>query len=64
MPLESSINLSIVIPVYNENIFILRLFKELKNYFNFSNVEIIIVDDGSTDHSLETIKNFKKINYC
>tara|TARA_B100001057_G_scaffold431165_1_gene458412 strand:+ start:5410 stop:6441 length:1032 start_codon:yes stop_codon:yes gene_type:complete len=60
MPLESSANLSIVIPVYNENQFILRLFKELKYYFNFSNVEIIIVDDGSTDHSLETIKNFKK----
>ncbi len=59
MPQENNINLSLVIPVYNEEKYILKLFKELKTYFNSKNNEIIIIDDGSTDSSLEVIENFQ-----
>tara|TARA_B100000989_G_scaffold232658_1_gene179459 strand:+ start:1495 stop:2526 length:1032 start_codon:yes stop_codon:yes gene_type:complete len=62
MPLENNIKLSIIIPVYNEDRYILKLLKELKIYFNINTVEILIVDDGSTDNSLEIIENFQKKN--
>ena len=62
MPQENKIKLSIIIPVYNEDQYLLKLFKELKFYFNKNNVEIIIVDDGSTDNSKKIIENYKKKN--
>ena len=52
---ESKINLSLVIPVYNEERYLPKLFDELIKYFNQKNIEIIIVDDGSTDKSKEII---------
>ncbi len=62
MPQENKIKLSIIIPVYNEDQYLLKLFKELKFYFNKNNIEIIIVDDGSTDNSKKIIENYKKKN--
>jgi hypothetical protein len=50
-------NLSIVIPCYNEEGNISSLFDNLANLKEtYGNLEIIIVDNGSTDHSLEKIK--------
>ena len=56
--------LSIIIPLYNEEDSITRLYgelsvvlKELKKEF-----EIIFVDDGSTDKSLDLLKNLQKDN--
>ena len=50
-------NLSIVIPCYNEEDNISSLFDNLENLKkSYNNLEIIIVDNGSTDHSLEKIK--------
>ena len=61
---ESKINLSIIIPVFNEENFLKKLFKDLIYYFNNKDTEIIIVDDGSTDRSTEIIKNLKNnVNY-
>ena len=57
---ENNINLSIVIPVYNEDKYLPKLFDELIVYFNFKNVEVIIVDDGSTDKSSDIINKFIK----
>ena len=37
---ENNINLSIVIPVYNEDKYLPKLFDELIVYFNFKNVEV------------------------
>ena len=51
MPQENSKKLSIVIPVFNEINFINKLFDQIVTYFNKKNVEIVVVDDGSTDGS-------------
>ena len=64
MPQENKINLSIIIPIYNEENFVNKLFEQLKNYFNNNDIEIIVVDDGSTDNSSKLIKNFSNLkNY-
>lgn len=56
--------LSIVVPVFNEEeslgFFYKELVKELKKLDH--NYEIIFIDDGSTDHSLDTLKNFADKN--
>ena len=57
---KSKKKLSIIIPVFNEQNYLLRLFKDLKYYFNSNNVEIIIVDEGSTDQSTNIINKIKK----
>ena len=59
---ENKINLSIIIPVYNEESFLLKLFTQIETYFNEKNIEVIIVDDGSNDKSTEIIKNYKDRN--
>lgn len=48
--------LSIVIPVYNEEQNIASLFKKLLPQVSRYNYEIILVDDGSIDKTLEEIK--------
>ena len=63
---ENSKLLSIVIPVFNEANFLKKLFAEIKLYFNKKNIEIIVVDDGSTDGSseiLEKLKNKEQYNF-
>lgn len=49
--------LSIVVPVYNEQLNIDKLIGEIKTYLkNFeNNLEIIIVDDGSSDNTWEKV---------
>tara|TARA_B100001057_G_scaffold259754_1_gene259957 strand:- start:305 stop:1033 length:729 start_codon:yes stop_codon:yes gene_type:complete len=55
--------LSIIIPCYNEkktiNILINKVIQSLKNY-NFSNYEILVIDDHSKDGTIEVLKNLKK----
>lgn len=46
---------SIIIPIFNEQESILPMYNSIKS-LNIANIEIIWVDDGSTDHSFETIK--------
>ncbi len=60
MPQENKINLSIVIPVFNEVNYIEKLFNELLVYFNETSVEIIFIDDGSNDGSLKSLENLKE----
>jgi glycosyltransferase involved in cell wall biosynthesis len=59
-------DLSIIIPVYNEEENIIHLISVLNSYFaDFitKNIEIIFVDDGSTDNSLQQIITAQHINY-
>ena len=51
-------NLSIIVPVYNEEESLEILYKEIKNALEPLNVswELILVDDGSSDGSLNKIK--------
>ena len=55
----NKLNLSIVIPVFNEDRYLEKLFDQLKKFFNKDDIEIIIIDDGSTDNSNKIIENFK-----
>ena len=50
---------SIVIPLYNSQNDILNCLKSISNQV-YKNYEIIIVDDGSTDNSLNIVKDFKE----
>lgn len=54
----SNLLLSIVIPAYNEGEKIYTLFDYLKKQ-DREDIEIIIVDDGSTDNTYEIIKSYK-----
>ena len=60
MPQENNKVLSIVIPVFNEVNYLYKLFEQIKLYFNKENIEIIVVDDGSTDGSSNVLKQLKK----
>jgi len=50
--------LSIIIPIYNEQESLDRLFKELSDIFaNQSETEVIFINDGSTDQTLSILEN-------
>ena len=50
--------ISIVIPLYNKEKYVLNTLQSVFNQF-FQSYEIIIVDDGSTDRSLELVKTIQ-----
>ena len=54
-------HLSIVIPAYNEENRIGRTLIETFDYLDRQNYssEVIVVNDGSTDHTVETVRNFE-----
>jgi glycosyltransferase involved in cell wall biosynthesis len=55
------LHLSIVIPAYNEENRIGRTLTETFDYLDKQNYssEVIVVNDGSTDHTAETVRNFE-----
>ena len=62
--MNNPFSFSIVIPLYNEEMNIENLVKEIFKYLiDFSNFEIILVNDGSTDNSVEKVESIKnKVN--
>lgn len=54
---------SIIIPSYNHELYIGKAIQSVVNQ-TYSNWELIIVDDGSTDNSIKRIKNFKDARIC
>lgn len=55
--MNEQINVSAVIPLYNEEPALRELFAKLRDQLmQLGNWEIIFVDDGSRDHSLEVLK--------
>ncbi|MWN05768.1 glycosyltransferase family 2 protein [Gilliamella sp. Pas-s95] len=51
--------ISIIIPVYNSSQFILSTLASLEAQ-SYNNYEIILINDGSTDNSLDILENYKK----
>ena len=51
--------ISIIIPVYNKELFILRILRSIQNQ-SFKDIEIIFCDDYSTDNSTKLIEQYKK----
>lgn len=51
----------IVIPVYNEEEIIIKIIQEILEKFKKLNYEIIILNDGSTDNTLNKLKIFEKL---
>ena len=60
----NSINISIVIPVYNEEEILHKLYNELKKYLTgeLESHEIIFADDCSTDNSMQLIKELRALD--
>ena len=55
---QNGIKISIIIPVYNAEFFIEKCLTSATQQ-TYSNIEIIVVNDGSTDKSVEIIKSFE-----
>ena len=60
---KNKINLSIVIPVFNEEKYLNKLFFDLKHYFNQEDIEVIVVNDGSDDRSYQLLEKLKNNSY-
>ena len=56
--MNNTVSISVIVPVYNAENFILSTLKNLKNQKIDQSIEFIFIDDGSTDKSLEIIKSF------
>ena len=54
------INLSVIIPCYNEEKTILLVVEKIKKIKNLT-IEIIIVDDCSTDSTSDVLKNISQV---
>ncbi len=54
-----SIRVSIVVPVYNKDKYLEKTIDSLINQTH-DNLEIILVNDGSTDHSIDILERFEK----
>ena len=51
--------ISVVVPVYNAETFLDKCIQSIVNQ-TYKNIEVILLDDGSTDKSLDVCKNFAK----
>lgn len=54
--------ISIIIPIYNSELFLERCLSSLKNQ-TYSNIEFLMIDDGSTDKSAETCKKYQLMDH-
>ena len=55
-------DLSIIIPVYNDSLLINRCLDSIFHQTTQYSYEVILVDDGSTDNSVEILKARKEEN--
>lgn len=56
-------DISVIVPVYNNEKYIDQCVKSILNQnFNISRIQIILIDDGSSDNSFNVIKNYESEN--
>lgn len=53
--------ISIIIPVYNGEKYLKKCLNSIVNQTIFSKLQVIVVDDGSTDNTLSIIKKYKEL---
>ena len=53
--------ISIISPIYNNGEYLLRFLKSIQNQ-NFNDIEIILIDDFSSDNTLDLIKHYQYID--
>lgn len=61
---EKGVTISVVIPAYNEEGNIAPLAEQLERVLQAYRYEVLFVDDGSSDRTLEKIKAARKSNPC
>ena len=62
MSSQNRIKVSVIIPVYNEEKTIIDVLEKVNHQkINSISMEIIVINDGSKDHSLELLKNNSKL---
>ena len=54
--------ISVIMPTYNNGKYIKQAIESIYAQ-NYDNIEIIVVDDGSTDNTKEILKEYKNIKY-
>ena len=54
--------ISIIIPVYNNEKYLSLCIKSILKQ-SFKNIEIICIDDGSTDNSFKILKKYSRLDY-
>ena len=57
---NSKLRVSVIIPTYNYAHFIVQCLESVLNQ-SYNNLEIIVVDDGSTDDTKEVLKPYLDI---
>ena len=53
---------SVILPVFNDEKNILRSIESILNQ-TYKNLELLVLDDGSTDNTYEILKSVKIIGY-
>ena len=54
--------ISIIVPVYNSDKYLDKCISSILNQ-SFTNIEVVLVDDGSTDNSLDICKQYQKTDF-
>jgi glycosyltransferase involved in cell wall biosynthesis len=64
-PQQGGTDISVVIPLYNEEGSLRELHQQLRNALNRMNAryELMFIDDGSTDHSFQVLRDLKRIDH-
>ena len=55
----SSVKISVIVPVYNAEKYLNECISSIINQ-TFEDIEVICIDDGSTDNSLNILKEYAK----
>jgi glycosyltransferase involved in cell wall biosynthesis len=53
---------SVVIPCYNHGFFLPNSIRSVQEQ-TYKNIEIIVIDDGSTDNTAEAARSFEGVRY-